>query len=275
MKNSFWLLFGILIFSSCEKEENSYHELNAEQQGNLRRRQAAKCVAENAESFKNLKKDSNSVLFSDSTRYGRDTSFRFKYFDTKTPTVFKQEGTLQVWKQNPAYTIFYVRIIEGTNYFLRVTKIEQDKMVTDLASDFCQATPVFKSKSNRENGPASFAIEYTEPAENNLTYLFNDAFLINFDEPVFFANYDLTRTRSTRDASQTVTATTTFKTSLEAGGLAAFNSTNHADFPGKFCNLIDGGTFRVAKDDAHLGYAIEAEASCDVTAAAAGWDMSL
>lgn len=272
------LIFALLLLASCEEEVQMYDRLTDAERRAIEQASELKCQSANSAKFTSFKNEAAKIF--DSSSYDRGDGF---YYEYKEGTTVKQKADIRVWKRdgtaNEVYFYITDTLLGATSYFVRVTQAVNEAMIDDLFADHCLSgtSKIFTASIGTSSDSVKY--EYTVPnSPNKDEYI--DSYTIPFSKPVFFANYQLNRTVTTKklDSDTQVgnpvkyTSTLTAKAYDFDGHDVATNATYYTQ---KFCEIdfLSTGTpanhYRVEKST--IGYRLT---NCQATVPV-GWDLTI
>lgn len=276
------IVFLLALLSSCVQEEiQSFNDLSPSEQDAIRQTSYLKCLAQYQIIYNRFKNTSNQVF--DSTSYDREKGF---YFEYKSGTEVKKKLDIRVWKRdgNADEIYFYITDtqIGSENYFLRVTRNQNESMIDDLLEDHCRKPSVYTS-STGESGPLSIKYEFERSNAPN-TDVYTDTFSLPFSSLAVFANFRIGRKITTKNSSgETVGSAQNYTSSLVTksydfdGYTIPTDSTRYTQ---KFCNLVEENVvinganttaYRFSQVPSNLGFRL----SCTEGTVPGDWNLIL
>lgn len=273
-------LFALLLLASCEEEVQMYDKLTAAERRAIEQASELKCQSANNAKYTTFKNEAAKIY--DSSSFDRGDGF---YYEYKEGNVVKQKADIRVWKRdgtaNEVYFYITDTLIGASSYFVRVTQAVNEAMIDDLFADHCLSGTNKIFTSTIGSSSLSVKYEYTVPNSPNKDELI-DSYTIPFAKPVFFANYQLNRTVTTKklDGGAQVgnpvkyASTLTNKSYDFDGHDVATNSTYYTQ---KFCEIdfLSSGSpashYRVEKYGSAIGYRLT---NCTTTVPV-GWDLTI
>ncbi len=281
MKKIFFFIVMSFLLSCVQEEVESFNDLSPSEQEAIRQNSYLKCIAQFQTIYNRFKNNSNQVF--DSTSYDREDGF---YFEYKLATEVKKKLDIRVWKRdaNAGDLYFYITDtqIGSENYFLRVTRSQNETMIDDLLEDHCRKPSVYTSSSG-DSGPLSIKFEFERSNAPNID-AYTDTFSLPFSSLAVFANFTIVRKITTKNSNgETVGSAQNFSSSLVSKSYNFEGYTDPTDgsrYTQKFCDVvtetvvINGVTknaYRFSQVPSNLGYRF----SCTEGAVPAGWNLVL
>lgn len=267
---------------SCVQEEvQSFNDLSPSEQDAVRQTSYQKCLAQYQIIYNRFKNTSNQVF--DSSSYDREKGF---YFEYKLGSEVKKKLDIRIWKRdgNADEIYFYITDtqIGSENYFLRVTRAQNESMIDDLLEDNCRKPSVYTSSAG-DNGPLSIKYEFERSNAPN-TDVYTDTFSLPFSSLALFANFRIGRKITTKNSSGTTVGTAQTYTSSLVTKSYDFEDystpTDSTRYTQKFCDLVEesvvinGATtnaYRFSQVPTNLGFRF----SCAVGTVPGGWSLTL
>jgi hypothetical protein len=263
----------ILIFSCKEEELSVYDKLDKDEQEAIRRMGQDQCLSKSKSIFDRYKKESNTVFTS--SAYEREDGY---YFVLKKDSTEEKTVDIQVWKQTPTAIYFYIIDSRAAdNYFLRITKAENEQMIDDLLTAHCTRPNIYDSKISN-SGPASFLNEYRLPRTPN-DEVYEDRYTLSFKQLAYFANFNIKRTRKYKDEDdRQVGNSENFTSSLKAKAVD-FDTNDWSDtskFTQKFCKISRGVAYRFVRERNLEGFKVDLSNAADCTnTKPADWNLNI
>ena len=278
MKSSLAFIILLLLGVSCNQEEiQSYNDLTADERTAIQNASHDKCVREVAVNYNQFKTNSNAIFTSSS--YNREDGFEFVL---KNGTTTERTVKIQVWKQTPTEIFFYISDDKASgDYFLRWQKTDNETMITDLQSVHCLRPEIYTSSLG--SSALTMKDEYTlQKAPDHENYV--DTYTMAFNQPAFFANYKISRTKKLVNDSDVVQTTTNYTSTLTAKTYdygTNDNAEDNTQYNQLFCTVTrTGAGYRFANQRGVEGFLINladttpGTGTCQ-TSKPAAWDMSI
>lgn len=267
------LLTPILLLSfSCKQEEiNGFDSLSAEEQQTIRDRGTSSCKEKATPIFNKFKTESNKTFTSSGYARGKVFTYELKEGETVVKTV-----ELKVWKQTTDALYFVVSDSKASSdYFLRVQKSDNEKIINDLFETHC-TRPVLYTSSIGSNGPLTVVNEYELPKAPNME-VYKDTYSLAFNVPAFLGTYSLTRSLKVEDSDEQPVGsarnfTTTHKNESHAFTSDDWSDANH--YTQKFCSLNLSNDFRLSRQRNVEGFKIDLNSDC-LDAEPVGWNLDI
>ncbi len=225
----------LALLAACQEEKPIWDQLSNDERAAVRTQARAECVSSNQTRFNAIK---NSTGFFQSTAWQRNKAFKH---ELKNGEAVDTLNEIQVWKQDKVANVVYlwVKQTKGAaldSFFLRLTKAQHDKMVTDLLNDLCDR----KITATASTNPLPVTKTYTQTASPNKRE-FTDTYGLQIDETPFIAGtYRLTRkivTKKIADDSvvSTLNLASTF-TSVAEPEVLGSNPNSYATI---YCDIVE------------------------------------
>lgn len=265
MKTLGVLAFSFLLLGSCvDREIEAYDSLTQIEQDEIRSRGRQQCLERLASTYDNFKRESNEVF--NSTGYDRAKGFTAEF----TGGTVKKTLEVKIWKRTPQALYFYISAENSDDYFLKISKAENELMVDALLDIHCLRPEIYVS--NLGASVLTMKNEYVLPkAPNREKYI--DTYTMQFNSLVAFANYRLSRTRATfNDKDEQIDTTVKYESTMK-GKDFTFNSTDpHSnEYNQKFCLIDDTDSYRFPKERGQEGF----KYVCTGTADPLVWDLAI
>lgn len=269
MKNLLLLLPVLFLLTSCEEEVESYDDLTADEQLAIQNMGRDQCLAKSEETFNKFKNDSAQVFTS--AAYNRGQGFKFQL---KNGTAEFKTINFSVWKQTANEIYFLVNdSILGGNYFLRITKLDNEAMINDLKAVYCARPQIYTSSATSSSLTMSYLNEF--PEDTNTTQN-DDRYLMYFNELAQFATYRVTRTKKVLDKDRNQVGNTETFTSSLSDQDKTFDYNTPNSYATKYCVLYQNGTYKFISTRNYLGFYDPTDTSnvC-FSSIPPGWDLSI
>lgn len=268
------LLTPVLLLSfSCKQEEiNGFDSLTAEEQQTIRERGTTSCKEKATPIFGKFKTESNKTFTSAGYSRGKVFTYEFKEGETVVKTV-----ELKVWKQTADALYFIVSDSKASSdYFLRILKTDNEKIINDLFATYC-SRPALYTSSIGSNGPLTVVNEYELPKAPNME-LYKDTYSLAFNVPAFLGSYSLTRSLNVEDTDEQPVGsarnfTTTQKNESHAFASDDWSDANH--YTQKFCSLNSSSDFRFSRQRNVEGFKIDLNSDDCLDAEPVGWNLDI
>ena len=130
------VLISVFAFSACEKEVSVGDRLSQGEREYLRRRATEKCIAASDSNFENFVEDSNAYMLG----YHRNQTWKYEY---KLNSTTQETSYIYVWKVDPPYVYFRLKIIEAgitTNKFIKLDTTGNEEMAENVQKLKCDKT---------------------------------------------------------------------------------------------------------------------------------------
>ncbi len=258
-------LFALILGSlACKETTSEYDKLSATDQAYIRNLSATQCRSKFAQTFVNFK-DNSARAWDLSVGYKRGNGFHQEFLEGTTAL---SKVDFKIWKVDATDIYFYVT--ESTSsiessYFLKLSRVQNEDMITDLAEDFC--TKNYTGNTSGTSGPITINQEFTRTntVNTNHTDHYLDVYTLGFDKPAYLGPYNVTRTVTTTDRLTTggtvIGTAKSFKTTMVAQTYvftdnAQYNTLNVTTpyYVQNFCEPVDTtgeGVFRLYKRPAN------------------------
>lgn len=270
--NKILLLISILSLVSCQEEVQMYDKLDDNERTDIDNQSNATCITNFTPIYDTFKEKSAEIF--DSSTYDRAKGF---YHEYKSGNDVKRKLDIRVWKRDSTTREIYFYITETQlateSYFFRITQTQADEIISDLLTDHCTK---FYTSTTSSNGPLTVKYEYNKSNAPNTDY-YVDTYSLPFTYNPFFANFQLSRTVTTKNSEGTVQGTAVSYTSTLTAKTYTFDSdvaTSSAYYTQKFCNLKRDATsskYRFSTSSSIIGFQTE----CVETTPPAGWNLTL
>jgi hypothetical protein len=283
------LLSGLI---ACKESISDYDKLSTNDQLYIRTLSAIQCREKFAQTFKNFK-DTSAKAWDLNNGYKRGNGFHQEFLEG---TAALSKVDFKIWKVDSTDIYFYVTESASSvesSYFLKLSRVQNEDMITDLAEDFC--TKNYTGNTSGASGPVTINQEFTRTntVNTNHTDHYVDVYTIGFDRPAYIGPYNVTRTVTTTDrvaSGGTVIGTAkSFKTTMAAQTYvftdnAQYNTLTY--YVQNFCEPVDTtgeGVFRLYKRPANSDMTATSSTifrfgynfTCTPTTIPAGWDLTI
>lgn len=259
------LLLPFLLLNSCtEREIEAYDDLTPGEQDEIRNRGRQQCLEKLTSTYQNFKTESAQVF--SSTGYDRGKGFSYEFAGGSVKKVLD----VKIWKRTPLAIYFYVTSENEDDYFLKLSRVENELIIDALLDAHCLRPEIYTSTISSSN--LTMKNEYVLPKAPNREK-FIDTYSMPFNSLAAFANFRITRTRATFDNEDNQIDTTTQYNSTRTNKSYEFNSTDpfSSEYNQKFC-LIDGSNdYRFPKERGVEGF----KYTCTSTADPVIWDLQI
>lgn len=262
----------ILLSVSCREEIQGWEQLTADERTAINNRAMARCNSNNAGPKAGFKETSAAIFTN--VYYARNYGYIGKY--TKEGSSSETASVeLRVWKQDSTNNVlyFYVTEVNGsinTNYFLKVNQVQNEEIIDDLVTDYCE-NKVYSYLYSDDDGPMSVTYTY-DKATTSGTDTYADTYTFQFGQLAFMAAHSLSRRIDSKNSSGTITATTKYtstytqKTYTDTG-----LSTDYSDYTQSFCELAEETTGIYRLSQTVIGFKLGTCAS----SLPADWDLTI
>lgn len=209
----------ILAFVACKESTSEYDKLSPTDQAYIRNLSAEQCREKFTQTFKNFK-DNSARAWDLNVGYKRGNGFHQEFLEGSTAL---SKVDFKIWKVDATDIYFY--ITESTSsvensFFLKLSRVQNEDMISDLAEDFC--TKKYTGNSSGASGPLTINQEFIRTNTTNTNHYdhYLDVYTIGFDKPVYMGPFNVTRTVTTTDRVETggttIGTAKSFKTTMAA-----------------------------------------------------------
>ena len=245
MKKHLLVLPVLLLAIACGREEvNGLDTLSEAEQEYLRTQGTKICTERITPTFERFKSESSKSFTSSAFQRGKVFTYELKEGETVIKTI-----DLKVWKQTADALYFIVSDTKASSdYFLRIRKSDNEKMINDFLIQYCSKPALYKTSIN-DNGPLVVTNEYELPKAPN-TEVFKDIYTLSFTKPAFLGTYSLSRTLKVEDSEGDAVGTAkTFQTTAKNSTVKfSENDWRDNDYTQKFCSLSSTDNYRFARE---------------------------
>lgn len=259
------LSLSLMLLSSCvEREIEAYDSLSPTEQEEIRNRGRAQCLSRLDSTYAEFKRASNEVF--SSTGYNRGKGFTAEF----AGGTVKKTLEVQIWKRTSEALYFYITSENDDDYFLKISKAENELMVDAMLDAHCLRPEIYNSNIN--SNVLSMTNEYVLPKSGNREK-YIDTYRMEFSSLVQFANYRVNRTRATfNDKDEQIDTTVKYQSTMK-GKDYTFSSTNYQanEYNQKFCVVDNSFDYRFPKERGVEGF----KYLCVEGAAPVDWDLSI
>jgi hypothetical protein len=271
LKNTILIASILLLTVACKQEEiNGYDSLTAQERENIRARGTKLCEDQATPIFNRFKTESNKSFTSSAFSRGKVFSYEFKEGETIVKTV-----DLKVWKQTADAIYFIVSDSKASfDYFLRVLKSDNDKIINDLQVAHC-SRPVIYASSVGNNGPLTIVNDYELPKAPN-DEVYKDTYTLSFGTLAYLGSFNLSRNLKVQDSEDRTVGTAKNYTTTPKNSTVTYTSNDWSDsslYTQHFCSLNSAETYRFSKLRNVEGFKIDLN-DC-LTAEPTGWNLDI
>lgn len=230
------VLSVLLLLASCQEEVQSYNDLSPDEQAAINSQGQAQCLTNAEGNFTTYKTKSAEVFTSGNYTRGNGFSFTLKNGTTTFKTI-----DISVWKQTATEMYFLVTdsFASSGNYFLRITKAENDSMIDTMKTKYCERGDV---PNKYTMGLTSSSLTATYETNNYITSGTNknnykDTYTMYFNELVQFATYRVGRSLKVTDQDGNQVGNTESYTSTFADKDVTFASADPNTYATTYCTI--------------------------------------
>lgn len=271
MKTLLLLLPVLFLTVSCTEEEiNGFDSLTAEEQQTIRDRGTSSCREKVGPSFERFKQESHKSFTSSAFARGKTLIYELKEGETIVKTV-----ELKVWKQTIDDLYFIVSDSKAsTDYFLRINKADNEKMISNLFDAHCSRAEGYTSNVGN-NGPLTVVNEYELPKAPNME-IYKDTYSLAFSRPALLGSFSISRTLNVENAEEEPVGNARNFTTVVKEESHSFTSNDWSDanyYSQKFCGLDAIEKFEFSRQRNVEGIRIDLNDCLD--AEPSGWNLDI
>lgn len=261
------VLFVLLSLVSCQEEIASYDSLTDAERTTLDNMSSTKCATDSEDEFALFKESSTGVFTNPNYARGNGFEFVLKNGSTTFKTV-----TITVWKQEADKIYFAISdpYASPKNYFLLMTKTENDQMIDTLKTRLCERPSKYSMGITSSSLSATFEAGNSVKDQTN-TNNYKDTYTMYFNELALFATYRVTRTKKVLDQDGNQVGNTESYTSTIADKDTVFKSNTPSDFATVYCTVPTPYAF-ISTDNFQGFY--DPTKACSGTLPG-GWDLAV
>lgn len=246
MKNLLGLsLILISLLVGCESSEGEWDKLDQADRDYVQNRATEQCLADEAQIFLNFR-DESSIFFG-SPDYFREKSYTAKLNDSGNNAI--EERLIRIWKNTPAYIIFYIEETIGTatdKYFLQVVKNDpdvdytndtfgyNDSMIEAIRRAYCGRQIEY---SSGDSGPASVSRTNSTTLSSGGRRETRTTHNYNFSEIAYWGFFKRSITIKDYDVEDTVVSTKTYTSTFVENSNPPILTTDYTTLSTKLCYL--------------------------------------
>jgi hypothetical protein len=204
----------LIIFSiACTKKEDYWDKLTPAEQAQVRSIAQSKCTNDNNQAKIDYKAESNAF----SANYARGDGYEFKFFEgsNTSPIITKKIIFLRV--EATQFYAWLVTTLAGTttNQLIRYQTSENEANIDQLITDYCINKTIKLSETSTNVWSAyEEDISSEDTATDDVTI--KETRKYKFYEPVFFADFNLSKDRVVKVISTAATTTTSYTSTFTA-----------------------------------------------------------